>query len=238
MPLVNTYDEPYLCIRKVAKNFPTLEMLASMDNPMLSPELANVLKKRFINGSTLICGGNSSGKTTILNALKEEIPHDVSVLITQQSDELTTKTHPDMMFMHSLSNTDESKAKYDLKNISIAGLTMDVDFFIIGEIKGEEARYLLNAAYTGQLCAATIHAPSAPKAIDKLVDYALMDSKYTKDELMKMMDCFNTIIFMKKYKVCQVYAVKGYDYEKKALVYEAIWENGGFVNEYDKTNIA
>ena len=76
------------------------------------------------------------------------------------------------------------------------------------------------------------------KAIDKLVDYALMDSKYTKDELMKMMDCFNTIIFMKKYKVCQVYAVKGYDYEKKALVYEAIWENGGFVNEYDKTNIA
>lgn len=173
-----------------------------------------------------------------MNALKEEIPHDVSVLITQQSDELTTKTHPDMMFMHSLSNSDESKAKYDLKNISIAGLTMDVDFFIIGEIKGEEARYLLNAAYTGQLCAATIHAPSAPKAIDKLVDYALMDSKYTKDELMKMMDCFNTIIFMKKYKVCQVYAVKGYDYEKKALVYEAIWENGGFVNEYDKTNIA
>lgn len=76
-------------------------------------------------------------------------------------------TYSGMMFMHSLSNTDESKAKYDLKNISIAGLTMDVDFFIIGEIKGEEARYLLNAAYTGQLCAATIHAPSAPKAIDK-----------------------------------------------------------------------
>ena len=94
MPLVNTYDEPYLCIRKVAKNFPTLEMLASMDNPMLSPELANVLKKRFINGSTLICGGNSSGKTTILNALKEEIPHDVSVLITQQSDEFSLLIHP------------------------------------------------------------------------------------------------------------------------------------------------
>ena len=215
-----------------------VHILMEADTTTSPAELANVLKKRFINGSTLICGGNSSGKTTILNALKEEIPHDVSVLITQQSDELTTKTHTDMMFMHSLSNTDESKAKYDLKNISIAGLTMDVDFFIIGEIKGEEARYLLNAAYTGQLCAATIHAPSAPKAIDKLVDYALMDSKYTKDELMKMMDCFNTIIFMKKYKVCQVYAVKGYDYEKKALVYEAIWENGGFVNEYDKTNIA
>ena len=43
---------------------------------------------------------------------------------------------------------------YGLEEISIAGLTMDVDFFIIGEVKGAEALYLLNAAYTGQLCAA------------------------------------------------------------------------------------
>ena len=112
-----------------------VHILMEADTTTSPAELANVLKKRFINGSTLICGGNSSGKTTILNALKEEIPHDVSVLITQQSDELTTKTHPDMMFMHSLSNTDESKAKYDLKNISIAGITMDVEYFIICEIK-------------------------------------------------------------------------------------------------------
>lgn len=141
-----------------------------------------------------------------------------------------------MMFMHSLPNSEESKVKYDLKNISIAGLTMDVDFFIIGEIKGEEARYLLNAAYTGQLCAATIHAPSAPKALDKLIDYSLIDSKYSKNELLRMMDCFKTIIFMKNYKVCQVYAVKGYNRDKGELEYEAIWENGGFVNGYDKDN--
>ena len=236
IPLVNTFDEPYLVIRKVAKNFPTIDKLVNMEEPMLSQELADVLVSRFTNGSTLVCGGNSSGKTTILNALKEEIPHDVSVLIAQQADELTTKTHPDMMFMHSLPNSEESKVKYDLKNISIAGLTMDVDFFIIGEIKGEEARYLLNAAYTGQLCAATIHAPSAPKALDKLIDYSLIDSKYSKDELLRMMDCFKTIIFMKNYRVCQVYAVKWYNRDKGELEYEAIWENGGFVNGYDKNN--
>ena len=96
MPLVNTFDEPYLVIRKVAKNFPALNNLVDMEDPMLSKELADVLKSRFIHGSTLICGGNSSGKTTILNALKEEIPHDVSVLIAQQADELTTKEHPDI----------------------------------------------------------------------------------------------------------------------------------------------
>ena len=51
-----------------------------------------------------------------------------------------------MMFLHSLPGASESSVNYDLKHISIAGLTMDVDFFIIGEVKGGEALYLLNAA--------------------------------------------------------------------------------------------
>jgi pilus assembly protein CpaF len=112
---------------------------------------------------------------------------------------------------------------YDLKHISIAGLTMDVEFFIIGEVKGEEALYLLNAAYTGQLCAATIHAPSADKALDKLVDYAMYESRYSRKELMKMMECFTTTVFMERYKVKQVYANKGWNEEKETLEYEKIY---------------
>ena len=38
---------------------------------------------------------------------------------------------------------------------------MDVDFFIVGEVKGTEAMYLINAAYTGQISAATVHSLSA-----------------------------------------------------------------------------
>ena len=146
----------------------------------------------------------------------------MAVLVTQQADELTTQRHPDMMFLHSLPGTMESKVNYDLKHISIAGLTMDVDCFIIGEIKGEEALYLLNAACTGQLCAATIHASAADKAADKLVDYAMYDSRYSRDELMRMMDCFQTIIFMEHYKVRQIYACKGWNEEQKNLVYERL----------------
>lgn len=227
MPLVNTYDAPYLCIRKVPRNFP--EMKELIRRKMLSKELAEVLIQRFRNGSTLICGGNSSGKTTLLNALKETLPDDVAILITQQADELTTKGHPDMMFLHSLPGSGESMANYDLKNISIAGLTMDVDFFIIGEVKGDEALYLLNAAYTGQLCSATIHAPSADKAVDKLVDYALYSSRYSREELMKMMECFTTLIFMEKYKVCQVYRNCGWNKELKEMIYEPIYDKNHFV---------
>ena len=220
MPLVNTYTQPYLCIRKVPKDFPMLKKL--MEREMLDRETAEMLALRFRSGSTLICGGNSSGKTTLLNALKETLPDNVAVLVTQQADELTTMHHPDMMFLHSLPGAGESQVNYDLKDISIAGLTMDVDFFIIGEGKGEEALYLLNAAYTGQLCAATIHAPSADKALEKLVDYCLYESKYTRDELMKMMQCFSTVVFMEHYKVKQVYACTGWDYEKRDLKYERL----------------
>ena len=220
MPLVNTCNEPYLCIRKVPRKFPQMKELIQKN--MLDKETAQLLVQRFRNGSTLICGGNSSGKTTLLNALKETLPDDMAVLVAQQADELTTRFHPDMMFLHSLPGTSESQVSYDLKHISIAGLTMDVDFFIIGEIKGAEALYLLNAAYTGQLCAATIHAPSADRAPDKLVDYAMYESRYSRDELMKMLDCFETLIFMEHYRVKQIFACKGWSDKAKNLIYEKI----------------
>lgn len=221
MPLVNTSQEPYLCIRKVPKSFPQMREL--IEKEMLSQDTAELLVQRFRQGSTLICGGNSSGKTTLLNALKETLPDDMAVLIIQQADELTTKYHPDMMFLHSLPGTGESQVNYDLKDISIAGLTMDVDFFIIGEVKGAEAMYLLNAAYTGQICAATIHAPSADKAPDKLVDYAMYESRYSRDELMKMMDCFQTLIFMEHYKVKQIFSCEGWSKEQKTLIYKRLF---------------
>ena len=220
MPLVNTYSEPYLCIRKVPKTFPQMKEL--IDQEMLDRDTAELLIRRFRQGSTLICGGNSSGKTTLLNALKETLPNDVAVLVAQQADELTTRFHPDMMFLHSLPGTGEQQVKYDLEHISIAGLTMDVDFFIIGEVKGAEALYLLNAAYTGQLCAATIHAPSADRAPDKLVDYAMYASRYSRDELMKMMDCFQTLIFVEHFRVKEIFECKGWDSERRSLIYERI----------------
>lgn len=225
MPLVNTYDEPYLCIRKVPKVFPQIKDL--IQEGMLDRETAELLICRFREGSTLICGGNSSGKTTLLNALKETLPDNCAVLVAQQADELTTMYHPDMMFLHSLPGTGEQQVSYDLENISIAGLTMDVDFFIIGEVKGTEAIYLLNAAYTGQTCAATIHAPSADKATDKLVDYCLGKSRYARDELMKMLDCFKTVVFMKHYRVREIYGCKGWNEESRSLTYEKIYERSG-----------
>lgn len=227
MPLINTYDEPYLHIRKTARDFPEIEDL--IEKGMLTQALSKELIECFRSGSTLICGGNSSGKTTLLNALKETLPEDMDVLVNQQSDELTTKKHPATMFMHSLPPIGESSVSYDLKDISIIGLTMDIDFFIIGEIKGHEALYLLNAADSGQLCAGTIHANSADSALDKIVDYCMQNGTlYTQTELMKTLArCFHTIVFMKNFKVDHVYAINGWNMENNCIEYEAIYGERG-----------
>lgn len=222
-PLVNTYNDPYFVIRKVPKDFPEIPDLVRAG--MLTQETADMLVERFRTGSTLICGGNSAGKTTLLNALKETLPEDMSVLIAQQADELTAKHHPAIFFMHSLPENSESRVNYDLQNISETGLTFDIDFFIIGEVKGHEALYLLNAAYSGQLCAATIHAPGADKAPKKIVDYAMQaGSGFTNNELMEYLAEFKTIVFMKEYKVNQIYEVKGWNEEKEKIDYGILYQ--------------
>ena len=72
MPIVNTYSEPYLCIRKVPKSFPMMTEL--VEKEMLDRNTAELLVQRFRQGSTLICGGNSSGKTTLLKSILGLIP--------------------------------------------------------------------------------------------------------------------------------------------------------------------
>ena len=224
MPLINTYEQPYLVIRKVPKNFPEIPELIKVG--LVTQEQADYVINQFRTSSVLICGGNSAGKTTFLNALKETIPHDKAVMIVQQSDELTTKKHPEMLFLHSLPTLNESAVKYDLEEISIAGLTMDVDYFIVGEVKGNEASHLLNAAYSGQISAATVHAFSASTGIDKIIDYALKTCRYSKRELLEMMTCFKTVVFLKDYRVEQIYDVKGWSADEERIIYRPVCEGG------------
>jgi pilus assembly protein CpaF len=62
--------------------------------------------------------------------------------------------------------------------------------------------------------------------MDKLVDYCMYESRYSRDELMRMMDCFQTVVFMKQYRVQEVYACTGWDESAKSLRYEKLFEGG------------
>lgn len=197
--IINSVDTPYIHIRKIPKEKPNLKDLQELG--MLSKEHADYLRKQIRKGYVLIAGKGASGKTTLLNALLDEIPRDKSVLVIQENEELFSKVHPDMMFQHILEQKGESKVRYGLKELSINALLIDLDYIVIGEIKGGEALYFLNAAYTGHLGLATVHGQDGVAALYKLADYVKYESDYSQEEIKKMLGCVSTVCYMKDFKL-------------------------------------
>ncbi len=227
-PFITSDGNYKLVIRKEPRDFYSMddlcdEKVLKTKEPMFPKELKDVLIERWRTGSVLICGSMSAGKSYLLNALKEETPEDEAQIVIQQADELSNKTHPDTIFLHSVEGLNESETRYDLGRLTVGALTCDVERVIIGEIKGDEAMFLLNASYTGSICGATAHSNSAKEGIDKVVDYALEGHKYTKKELMKMMTSFKTVIYLKDFMIREIVSVNGYDNEKEEIIYETIY---------------
>ena len=228
MPIINSVDHPYLHIRKFPKDFPDLRQLETMG--MLASWQAEYLVKRARQGSMFICGKSGAGKSMLLNALKEEaVTEEHSCLVIQENEEITTKHHPEMVFMHPLVNRGESKVVYTLDEISTAALLMDFDYFIIGEVKGPEAFDLLNASFTGHICLSTCHGEDSRKALDKVaVNAQKKNEKLSKAELLQMLASFQTVVYMKDFRVEEITEVAGWDEERKKIIYRKVEGDGKY----------
>lgn len=145
------------------------------------------------------------------------------VKVIQENEELFSNKHPDLMFQHVVTSRRQNEIQFDLKDLARNGLLTDLDYFIIGEIKGGEAFYFLNAAYTGHKCWASCHGSSSTEAINKLADYVTYESGYSQAEAKKMLQSLETIVFMKNFKVTEISEITGWNEEKKDLTYRAIY---------------
>ena len=219
---INSTGEPYLHIRKISKKKKTLEDL--IDLRMLTEEMAEYLDRRRDAGYVVICGKNGSGKTHLLNALLDEIPHDESVLVVQENEELFSDTHPDMMFQHIAVRRGDKKISYGLKELVINGLLTDIDHIIIGEIKGEEALHFITAALTGCTGMTTIHSIDAKGAIDKLADYCKWGSDYTRDEILKLLSCVKTIVYIDDFQIKEIVENHGWDESTKQNRLQVVYD--------------
>lgn len=217
---VNSTDVPYLHIRKIPKKKYTMDNLVEMG--MLNRDMSEYLILQAKESSGIIfTGKGASGKTTLMNVLIDYIPHDKSGLVIQENEELFSNTHPDMMFQHIVTTHGEGKIQYDLKDLGRNGLLTDIDYFIIGEIKGGEALYLLNAGYTGHKCWASVHGMNSTEAINKLADYVRYESDYALPDILNMLRCMKTIVFLRDFKVAEISEVT--DYKDGELIYERIF---------------
>lgn len=212
---------PYLHIRKIPKDKYSMDKLQELG--MFDQKTKEFLiEEAKTSTGILFTGKGASGKTTLMNAMIEEIPHDKSVMVIQENEELFTVSHPETMFQHIVTSRGEGKIQYDLSDLARNGLLVDLDYFIIGEIKGGEALYFLNAAYTGHRCWASVHGVNSTEAMDKLADYIKYESDYTKEDALRMLRGIKLVVFMSDFKVREISKVVGWDDEKKNLKYERV----------------
>lgn len=217
---INSSGKPIMHIRKIPKNKMTREELIKVG--FFDEKTADYLEQRITTGEgMLFCGQGGSGKTTCMNYLIDLIPDEYSGLIIQENEELFSN-HPDMAFEHTVQNRGEGKIEYNLGDLARNGLLTDIDYFVIGEIKGGEALYLLNAVYTGARGWASVHGSSATEAMKKLVDYIKYNSDYTQEEALQMLLHLNTVVFMDHFHVKEITEVVGYDEKKGDLIYKKV----------------
>ncbi len=222
-PYINSSSYPYLHIRKISKKKRGMDYLLKAG--MLDQRIADYLIEKARYGKGIIfCGKGASGKTTLMNCLIDYIPYNKSGLVIQESEELFSDVHPDLMFQHVTINVDPGQKTYDLRAEAKNGLLTDIDYFIIGEVKDAEAKYFITAADTGHRCWCSVHSPSSTDAIDKLADYITYDSPYSKTEAEYMLKDLGTVVFLKNFKVCEISELNGWDKEHKQLIYKPIYK--------------
>lgn len=221
---VNSVPYPYIHIRKISRMKKDIEDLYNAGMIEDLKIAAYLLEKVKTASGILFTGKGGSGKTTLMNTLLEYIPYSKSGLIIQENEELFTYKHPDLMFQHTVIPRTYDEPPIGLADLARNGLLTDLDYFIIGEIKGAEALPFLNAAYTGHQCWASVHGASSTQALNKLADYVKYASDYSREDALKMLMSMDVIIYMKDYKIYEISEISGWDYEKKEIKYKTIYK--------------
>jgi pilus assembly protein CpaF len=167
-PLVS--PAPALAIRKfTSRNFTIDDLIA---RGTLTQPLAEFLAEQIQSGKTLlISGGTGTGKTTLLRILANSIPEEERILVIEDTPELQIQK-PNIVPVASQTNTFKAEVSFDA--LLKGALRFRPDRIILGEVRGTEARTLLdsfNTGHTGSL--ATIHANSAAKALTRFANLVM-----------------------------------------------------------------
>lgn len=222
---ITSTEKNNIHIRKMPKEKYSWEYLK--ENGMLNDDAIFYLKDRIGAGySFLISGKGGSGKSTLLNNMVDIIPFNQSILVSQESDELYSKVHPQIQFEHTMTvKKDGLVTEYSLEDELRLGLLQDIDYFIIGEIKGGEALYVFTTAMsTGARFLGTIHSNDAASSVTRLAQCARYVSDYSMETLEEMLTVSPfVLIHMSHFSIDEILEIDGWDEKEKRLKFVEVY---------------
>ena len=222
---ITSTEKNNIHIRKMPKEKYSWEYL--MENGMLDESAIDYIKDRIAAGySFLISGKGGSGKSTLLNNMLDIIPFNHSILVSQESDELYSHVHPQVQFEHTMTVKREGmEIDFSLEDELRLGLLQDIDYFIIGEIKGGEALYVFTTAMsTGARFLGTIHSNDAASSVTRLAQCARYVSDYSMETLEEMLTVSPfVLIHMSHFSIDEILEIDGWDEKEKRLKFSKVY---------------
>lgn len=149
-----------LAVRLLRDEPPTLAELG------LPPQVASAVEHR--EGLVLVCGPTGSGKSTTCAALLRQLDHARAAHVITLEDPIEYRLAARRGLVHQRElGTHASSFAAGLR----AALREAPDAILLGELRdAETVAAALTAAETGHLVLATMHAPNAAGAIDRILD--------------------------------------------------------------------
>ena len=174
---------PAINIRKFGKQAPTLEDL--FDREMLDKLTKDLLKEIVTNAKNILVSGTTgAGKTTFISALLNSLPANTRVITCEEVFELKLNSS-DWVALQTRETNLENKGEVSLRRLIREALRMRPERLILGEVRQAEALELLIALNSGMSGMATIHANSAPEAINKLTLLPLLGGPNIQSEFVR-----------------------------------------------------
>jgi pilus assembly protein CpaF len=163
----------YVSIRKFARQALSVKQL--VDFGALSLPMAKCLNLcAALAKNTIVSGGTSSGKTTLLNVVSTLIPADQRIVVIEDAGELQLQQEH-LLTMETRAGEPDGTGAVTIRDLLKASLRMRPDRIVIGEVRGGEAMDLLQAMNTGHSGSmATVHANTPKGALARLETLALM----------------------------------------------------------------
>jgi pilus assembly protein CpaF len=185
----------------------------------VTSDLAELLQEYVAQRKNiLICGGTSSGKTTLVNTLAEVIPNHERIVLIEDTAEIQIQKENVLRF--EARREQNGLPAVTIRDLLKATLRHRPDRIILGEIRGGEAfdlLQLLNTGHSGTI--STVHANSAAQGISRFTTCVLQSGVEMPYRAIKtnIADSLNVIVQTERRpgsrSVSEVLEIQGYDAE-------------------------